>query len=86
MILLLLMISSALQGRNPALQTPNGIYEEGGRLDNLHLSWGHDEYLYLVTKDYPPQETLWMIRYHSCYPIRRGGCDGLAALLEHNRR
>jgi inositol oxygenase len=58
---------------NPALQTPNGIYEEGCGLDNLHLSWGHDEYLYMVTKDYLPQEALWMIRYHSCYPIHREG-------------
>lgn len=58
---------------NPALQTQNGIYEEGCGLDKLHLSWGHDEYLYLVTKDYLPQEALWMIRYHSCYPIHRDG-------------
>ncbi|HKQ80003.1 MAG TPA: inositol oxygenase family protein [Blastocatellia bacterium] len=58
---------------NPALQTPNGIYEEGCGLDNLHLSWGHDEYLYLVTKDYLPQEALWMIRYHSLYPIHSEG-------------
>ncbi len=58
---------------NPALQTPNGIYAEGCGLDNVHLSWGHDEYLYLVTKDYLPQEALWMIRYHSCYPIHREG-------------
>ena len=58
---------------NPALQTSNGIYEGGCGLDNLHLSWGHDEYCYLVTKDYLPQEALWMIRYHSCYPIHRDG-------------
>lgn len=54
-------------------QTANGIYEAGCGLDNLHLSWGHDEYLYLVTKDYLPQEALWMLRYHSCYPIHREG-------------
>ena len=58
---------------NPALQTANGIYAEGCGLDNVHLSWGHDEYLYTVTKDYLPQEALWMIRYHSCYPIHREG-------------
>ena len=58
---------------NPMLQTPNGIYAEGCGLDNLHLSWGHDEYLYMVTKDYLPKEALWMIRYHSCYPIHREG-------------
>jgi inositol oxygenase len=58
---------------NNAMQTPNGIYEPECGLDNLRLSWGHDEYLYLVTKDYLPQEALWMIRYHSCYPIHREG-------------
>jgi len=58
---------------NPALQTPNGIYAEGCGLENVHLSWGHDEYLYMVTKDYLPPEALWMIRYHSCYPIHREG-------------
>lgn len=58
---------------NPVYQTPNGIYEAGCGLNNVHLSWGHDEYLYLVTKDYLPNEALWMLRYHSCYPIHREG-------------
>jgi inositol oxygenase len=56
---------------NPQYQTPNGIYEAGCGLENVHLSWGHDEYLYLATKNYLPQEALWMIRYHSCYPVHR---------------
>ncbi len=58
---------------NATYQTANGIYEAGCGLDNLHISWGHDEYLYLVTKDYLPKEAQWMIRYHSCYPIHREG-------------
>lgn len=58
---------------NPAYQTATGIYEAGCGLDNVHLSWGHDEYLYLVTKDYLPPEAQWMIRYHSCYPVHREG-------------
>jgi inositol oxygenase len=37
------------------------------------MSWGHDEYLYQVTKDYLPEEALYIIRYHSCYPIHREG-------------
>ncbi len=61
---------------NPAYQTPNGIYEAGCGLDNVHLSWGHDEYLYLVTKDYLPREAQWMLRYHSCYPVHREGAYG----------
>ena len=59
--------------QNPAYQTPNGIYEARCGLDNVHLSWGHDEYLYMVTKDYLPKEAQWMLRYHSCYPIHREG-------------
>lgn len=57
--------------RHPVYRTPNGIYEEGCGLDKVHFSWGHDEYLYLVVKDYLPEEALYMIRYHSCYPIHR---------------
>jgi inositol oxygenase len=52
-------------------QTPNGIYREGAGLDQVHLSWGHDEYLYHVVKDYLPDPALYMIRYHSCYAIHR---------------
>ncbi len=58
---------------NPRFQTPTGIYEEGCGLDRVHFSWGHDEYLYQVVKDYLPEEALYMIRYHSCYPIHRDG-------------
>lgn len=59
--------------RVPEYQTPCGIYAEGCGLDNVHLSWGHDEYLYHVVKDYLPEEALAMIRYHSFYPWHREG-------------
>src|SRR6266478_2098976 len=49
----------------PKLQTSYGIYEEQGGLDRVHLSWGHDEYMYHVTKDYLPEPARYMIRYHS---------------------
>lgn len=62
--------------RRPELQTPNGIYEPGCGLDKVHLSWGHDEYLYQVVKDHLPEEGLAMIRYHSCYAIHREGAYG----------
>ncbi len=52
-------------------QTECGIYQPHCGLDNLLLSWGHDEYLYHVVKDYLPTPALAMIRYHSCYPIHR---------------
>jgi inositol oxygenase len=59
--------------QNPDLQTPCGIYEPHCGLDRVHLSWGHDEYLYQVAKDYLPAEALAMIRYHSFYAAHREG-------------
>ena len=59
--------------RRPELQTKIGVYSENCGLDNVHLSWGHDEYLYHVVKDHLPQEALYMIRYHSFYPAHREG-------------
>lgn len=55
------------------LQSECGIYEPACGLDQVLLSWGHDEYLYHVVKDYLPAPALAMIRYHSCYPIHREG-------------
>jgi inositol oxygenase len=57
-------------------QTLCGIYEPGCGLDRVHLSWGHDEYLYQVVKDYLPEEALYMIRYHSFYAAHREGAYG----------
>jgi inositol oxygenase len=57
----------------PRFQTPAGIYQEGCGLDKVHLSWGHDEYIYNVCKDYLPEEGLYMLRYHSFYPWHKEG-------------
>ena len=57
----------------PEYQTRLGLYTENCGLDKVMISWGHDEYLYQVTKNYLPQEALYMIRYHSCYAIHREG-------------
>ncbi len=54
-------------------QTENGVYEPGCGFDKVDLSFGHDEYLYHVVKDYMPAEALYMIRYHSFYPWHREG-------------
>jgi inositol oxygenase len=53
--------------------TEYGIYQPHCGLDNVMLSWGHDEYLYNVFKDQStlPPEALAMIRYHSFYPWHR---------------
>ncbi len=59
--------------KNPAYQTELGVYSRNCGLGNVHLSWGHDEYLYQVVKNYLPAEALAMIRYHSFYPAHTGG-------------
>ncbi len=48
-----------------------GVYEPNTGLDRVMMSWGHDEYLYHVVKDYLPIEALYMIRYHSFYAAHR---------------
>ena len=57
----------------PQYQTPNGIYEPHCGLSNVHMSWGHDEYIYRVTRDYLPEPAQYMLRYHSFYPAHRHG-------------
>jgi inositol oxygenase len=57
----------------PEYQTENGIYEPGCGLGDVHMSWGHDEYIYHVVKDRLPIEALYMLRYHSFYPWHKEG-------------
>ena len=69
----------------PELQTRLGIYRENGGLDNVNMSWGHDEYLYLVTRKYLPEPAQYMIRYHSFYSgHREGAYDYL--MNDHDRQ
>jgi inositol oxygenase len=71
--------------RDPLRQTLFGVYSEGCGLRNVHLSWGHDEYLYHVVKGRLPEPALYMIRYHSFYAWHREGRYG--HLLDgHDRR
>jgi len=51
--------------------TKYGVYKNGCGFKNVHLSWGHDEYLYQITKDHLPEPALYMIRYHSFYAQHR---------------
>ena len=60
----------------PEYQTETGMYERGCGLDNVLMSWGHDEYIYHVTKDYLPREAQYMLRYHSFYPWHRENAYG----------
>lgn len=52
---------------DPRYDTRYGVYEKGCGLRNVHMSWGHDEYVYHMMKDYLPEEGLYMLRYHSFY-------------------
>ena len=53
--------------------TELGIYEAGCGLRNVHMSWGHDEYMYHILKNYLPEPALYMVRYHSFYSWHREG-------------
>jgi inositol oxygenase len=57
--------------KNKDFNTKFGIYSPNCGLDNVTMSWGHDEYLYQITKDYMPEPALYMIRYHSFYAQHR---------------
>ncbi|GAA4306996.1 inositol oxygenase family protein [Compostibacter hankyongensis] len=57
--------------RDERYNTLYGIYEPGCGLNNVSLSWGHDEYMYQIMKDYLPEPALYMIRYHSFYSQHR---------------
>jgi inositol oxygenase len=59
--------------RVPDYQTLHGIYEPNCGLDRVHMSWGHDEYIYSVTKNFLPEPAQYMLRYHSFYAAHRHG-------------
>src|SRR5271170_5270211 len=58
---------------HPVYSTKYGIYEPNYGLDNVHLSFGHDGYIYEAMKKYLPEEALYMLRYHSFYPAHKHG-------------
>ena len=76
---------------DPQYNTPLGQYRENCGLRTIRMSWGHDEYLYYVFKDYLPEPALYMIRYHSFYAWHRENaydylCDDHdRSMLQHVR-
>ncbi|RSH95476.1 hypothetical protein EHS25_000568 [Saitozyma podzolica] len=60
---------------DPKLSTEYGIYEPNCGLDNVMISFGHDEYIYNICKNQStlPREALAMLRFHSFYPWHREG-------------
>jgi len=69
---------------DPRYNTQLGVYREGCGLRNVHLSWGHDEYVYHLLKDYLPEPALYMLRFHSFYAWHRENEYGYL-LDEHDR-
>ncbi|XP_073317852.1 inositol oxygenase 1-like isoform X4 [Primulina huaijiensis] len=62
--------------KNPAYNTTYGAYEHGCGLENVMMSWGHDDYMYLVAKGNKstlPSAGFFIIRFHSFYALHRSG-------------
>ncbi|CAF4817634.1 unnamed protein product, partial [Rotaria sp. Silwood1] len=61
---------------HPIYSTKYGMYTPNCGLDQCMMAWGHDEYLYRVLTNHPtctlPDESLYIIRYHSFYPWHTG--------------
>jgi inositol oxygenase len=69
---------------DPVFSTKLGVYTQNCGLRNISMSWGHDEYVYQMLKDYLPEPGLYMLRYHSFYAWHREGAyDHL--LDDHDR-
>eukprot|EP00088_Acartia_fossae_P027724 TRINITY_DN28451_c0_g1_i1.p1 TRINITY_DN28451_c0_g1~~TRINITY_DN28451_c0_g1_i1.p1 ORF type:complete len:282 (-),score=81.62 TRINITY_DN28451_c0_g1_i1:118-849(-) len=59
--------------------TKTGMYTAGCGMENVLMSWGHDEYMYHVILNHMkktgtkiPEAGLWSVRFHSCYPWHTG--------------
>lgn len=62
---------------DPILSTKMGIYKERCGIENLMITFGHDEYLYNIlqrnTNHLFPKKYQDIIRFHSFYPWHTGG-------------
>jgi inositol oxygenase len=66
--------------QDPVYSTLHGVYTPHCGLAKVHMSWGHDEYLFRICKSQStlPPPALAMIRFHSFYPWHKeGGYDHL---------
>ncbi|WP_200978459.1 inositol oxygenase family protein [Echinicola sp. 20G] len=71
--------------KNSEFNSKYGVYSPNCGLDQVKMSWGHDEYLYQMVKDYLPEPALYMIRYHSFYPQHKENAyDHLMSQHDHN--
>jgi inositol oxygenase len=70
--------------KDPRYNTKYGVYEPNCGLAKVKMSWGHDEYIYQIMKNYIPEEGLYMLRYHSFYPQHRENAyDHLMSKHDH---
>ena len=69
---------------NNTYQSELGVYSKNSGLRNVNMSWGHDEYVYQMMKDYLPEQGLYMLRYHSFYAWHREGAYSYL-LDDHDR-
>lgn len=63
---------------NPLYNSELGIYQKNCGIRNVKISFGHDEYLYMVLKynksfHYFPEKYWDIIRFHSLYPWHTNG-------------
>uniref|UniRef100_A0A8C5JNK1 Inositol oxygenase n=1 Tax=Junco hyemalis TaxID=40217 RepID=A0A8C5JNK1_JUNHY len=73
---------------DPRYSTEYGMYQPGCGLDNVLMSWGHDEYMYQVMKFNKfalPKEAFYMVRFHSFYPWHAHGDYGHLCSEEDRR-
>jgi inositol oxygenase len=69
---------------NELYNTKLGIYSQNCGLDNVTMSWGHDEYVYQMMKNHIPEPGLYMLRYHSFYSQHRENAyDHLMSKHDH---
>lgn len=59
--------------RDPRLNSKYGIYQPNCGLDQVHMSWGHDEYLYHIIRPHVPPQVAYIVRYHSFYACHQQG-------------
>ncbi|XP_047119981.1 inositol oxygenase-like [Schistocerca piceifrons] len=63
-------------GKDPRYNTKYGMYKPHCGLDNVLMSWGHDEYMYHALRHNGsklPEIAHKVIRFHSFYPWHSGG-------------
>src|SRR5690606_36372323 len=70
--------------KDERFNTKYGVYEPNCGLRNVHMSWGHDEYVLTVAKDHLPEYGLYMLRSHSFYAQHREHAYG-HLMYDHDR-